>query len=381
MIFISNQIGLYIHIPFCKSKCYYCDFNSYAGRESLVPDYFNALKKEMQLYAEKARDYSVKTIFMGGGTPSLVDAAYIGELMQACRLSFNIEADAEISIETNPGTLSLEKLERYREAGVNRLSIGLQTWQDRLLKRLGRIHSRDEFADNFAFARQAGFSNINVDLIFGIPGQSLPDWNKTVEEILGLDPEHISCYSLKIEEGTVFGKELESGSLIPVEDEIDREMYRLAVESFSKRGILQYEISNFSKKGLECRHNLVYWKAQPYIGLGAGAHSYFEGKRFNNEYALEGYIHEINKEILPRENIQDIGREEAMAEFIILGLRLTSGISGKEFEARFGVNFFSRYREQIQALKGRGLITTTGDTAVLTALGMDLANQVFMEFI
>ncbi len=413
---ISGSIGIYIHIPFCRSKCYYCDFNSYAGREHLAGSYFDALYREMALRSRYIGGRRVSSVFIGGGTPSLVDAAYITRLIGLCRECFHVDDDAEISIESNPGTLTWEKLQAYRDAGVNRLSIGLQAWQDRILESIGRIHTVRQFAENLEAAVKCGFDNINVDLIFGLPGQTPEDWRETLEAVTefgtvryspaandsaahklsghglvvrmpekqrsegaGSPVKHISCYSLKIEEGTVFGDRLEAGSLEPVDDETDREMYHMAVDMLAEKGYRQYEISNFAVPGYECRHNLLYWKAKEYAGFGSGAHSYLDGVRFSNVTGIEEYIRAVDsvcgrhgsgpvQVYIPgemgglHENIEVIDREEAMSEFMILGLRLTDGVSSAEFEERFGERLEDRYGEKLRRLAAKGLIEAVAVT-------------------
>ncbi|WP_010247863.1 radical SAM family heme chaperone HemW [Acetivibrio cellulolyticus] len=377
----KKSIGIYIHIPFCRAKCFYCDFNSFACRDELVPAYFNALKKEISLYAEKLKGYNIKTVFIGGGTPSVVDAQYIYEIMSLLNQKLDIDKKAEISIETNPGTLNLEKLQIYKEIGVNRLSIGLQAWQDRILKMLGRIHTAKEFEDNFKLARQVGFDNINVDLIFGIPDQSFEDWCETLKSVTELGPEHMSCYSLKIEEGTIFGSRLENGELEPLDDDIDRKMYSYTKDYLAKKGYKHYEISNFAKPGYECRHNLVYWDVEEYIGIGAGSHSFFESTRFNNVYDIESYISSILGEKIPSENAESINKKESMAEFMILGLRLIDGVRVEDFKSRFGVEIYSVYGKEINRLVDWKLIIVKEGFISLSSIGLDYANQVFMEFI
>lgn len=376
-----EQIGLYIHIPFCKAKCNYCDFNSYAGAEKYIAQYFDALKREMLLYSEKLKDYKIRTVFIGGGTPSLVDTRYLYETINSLRQYFNVEKGCETSIETNPGTLSYEKLLSYKALGINRLSIGLQAWQNELLGELGRIHCREEFSENFKLARKAGFKNINVDLIFGIPGQKLGDWAETIANIVKLEPEHVSCYSLKIEEDTVYGRKLEEGLLVSVDDELDRKMYYIAIDKLTGNKYRHYEISNFAKPGYECRHNLVYWKAERYIGLGAGAHSYFEGKRYNNCTHIESYVKSLLSGKIPEEDVQEIDKMEEISEFLILGLRLVEGISAGEFKARFHEDMFDLFGEKIKKLLKKELMEKDGDRIRLTNYGLDTANQVFAEFV
>ncbi len=378
---MGNNIGIYIHIPFCKAKCFYCDFNSFACRDELVPAYFNALEKEIFSYSEKLKGYNIKTIFIGGGTPSAVDAHYIYEVISLLGREFSIDKKAEISIETNPGTLTKEKLELYRTVGINRLSIGLQAWQDPILKRLGRIHTAKEFELNITLAQKVGFDNINVDLIFGIPGQTIEDWIETLKHVVALKPQHLSCYSLKIEEGTVFGNSLEKGELVPLDDEIDREMYSFCKDYLSMEGYKHYEISNFAKQGFECQHNMVYWKAEEYIGLGASAHSFFEGLRFNNIYDIERYIDGINNSKVISENSEVINSKESMAEFMILGLRLIDGVCMEEFKSRYNEEIYNIYGSQIDKMLEKGFLIVRDGTITLSTIGLDFANQVFMEFI
>lgn len=377
----NKNIGIYIHIPFCRAKCFYCDFNSFACRDELVPAYFDALKKEIALNAEKLRGYTIKTVFIGGGTPSVVDSQYIYDVLNLLNENLNIDQKAEISIETNPGTLTCEKLEIFKNMGINRLSIGLQAWQDRILEMIGRIHTVKEFEENFKLARKVGFDNINVDLIFGVPGQSFEDWCETLKCVTALGPEHLSCYSLKIEEGTVFGNRLESGELVPLDDDIDREMYSYCKDYLYQKGYKHYEISNFAKSGYECRHNLVYWYIEEYIGFGAGAHSFFESTRFNNVCDIEGYIASIMNNKVPSENAEVIDKKGSMTEFMILGLRLIDGVSIEDFRSRFDEEVYNVYGNEIDKLVERGLLVVKEDTMFLSPLGLDFANQVFMEFV
>ena len=381
MIFMDKKIGLYIHIPFCKSKCHYCDFNSQAGKEALIEAYFHTLQQEIRNSSEHMRDCVISSIFIGGGTPSLPDAKYTYQLMNACKQYFKIDSKAEITIESNPGTLTYEKLLSYRIIGINRLSMGLQACQDVHLKKLGRIHSAEDFMANYEAAVKAGFKNINADLIFGIPGQTVNDWRETVDRVIRLGLQHISCYSLKIEEETPFYDMLRAGSLQPVDDELDRRMYWYAVDELKKRGYIHYEISNFSLPGYECRHNLVYWEAEEYLGIGAGAHSYLGGKRYNNIYDIEDYINITVNNGNPAENVQLIDRTESMAEYMILGLRLVEGVSIKQFELRYGEDVFGIFGKQIDKLLKKQLLELEGERLRLSPYGLDIANAVFEEFI
>lgn len=377
----NKEIGLYIHIPFCKEKCFYCDFNSSSNWGNHIPAYFDALKKEMLFYKDLLRDYCVKTIFIGGGTPTFVDPNYIKEIIVLIKETLCLDGLCEITLESNPGTITAYKLSVYKDAGVNRLSIGLQACQNSLLCFLGRIHTAEEFIQNYDLARRMGYDNINIDLIFAIPGQAFEDWKETLGVILKINPEHISCYSLIIEDGTAFGKRYKAGELIPAEDELDRQMYWYAVDKFTQADYKHYEISNFAKNGFKCRHNLIYWKDYEYIGFGAGSHSYFEGKRFNNLYNIQEYIDVISSGGLPSENFQIIKDGDEILEFMMLGLRLVDGVDVAEFKERFHKDPLKIFSVRLEKLTKKGLITVDNRTIKLTKLGLDLANQVFLEFI
>lgn len=377
----KGSIGLYIHIPFCKSKCYYCDFNSLACAEGFIPGYFEALKEELRLCSESLKNREIETVFIGGGTPSYVDPAYIYETLASIQQFGAIKKDAEISIETNPGTLSYEKLAAYRAMGINRLSIGLQAWQNPLLKSIGRIHCREEFVNNYQQARKAGFRNINIDLMFGLLGQSLQQWEETLDNVLLLQPEHISAYSLKVEEGTVFGDRYEAGELVPVEDELDREMYYKAIEKLILYGMKHYEISNFALPGYECRHNKIYWEAGEYIGIGAGAHSYSKNYRYNNHSGIENYVSEVKNGRLPQENLEFISKRESISEYIILGLRFVDGINLRDFQNRYGEDIFELYGGTIRRFTDKKLLLVQENQMKLTAKGLDFANDVMAEFL
>lgn len=378
---MKKSVSLYIHIPFCIAKCYYCDFNSFPCRDEFIPAYFNALKKELIQYEKQLKDYKISTVFIGGGTPSLVDSNYIHKLMLFLKDNFNMNKDVEITIESNPGTLTSEKLDAYIGSGINRLSIGLQAAQDRILKILGRTHRLEEFSVGYNLALKAGFKNINIDLIFGIPYQTLDDWNETLEYVMDCNPAHLSCYSLKIEDGTVFGKKASTGEIVPVSDDLDRRMYWKTIEKLKKKKYLHYEISNFSKENFRCRHNLVYWTGLKYIGIGAGSHSFFNNKRYNNVVNMDKYIDNINKNIPVKENEQLIQKQDKISEYIILGLRLTKGINMEDFKNKFKIEILEVYNKQIENLKKRNLLKLKGNMLRLTPLGLDLANQVFMEFL
>lgn len=376
-----KEIGLYLHIPFCIKKCKYCDFVSYNKNNDMIDIYIDALIKEMDMYQNMLREYKVKSIFIGGGTPSILDIRKINEIVKHLHKNFNISRDIEFTIESNPGTLDKEKLEFYNSIGINRLSMGLQSLNNEILKFIGRIHSKEEFIENYYSSRNAGFKNINIDLIYGLPGQDLKDWESTLEGVIQLKPEHISAYSLKIEEGTAFSKLYEEGKLSLPNDEEDRDMYHLAINLLSKKGINQYEISNFSRFGYECRHNLIYWNNEEYLGMGVSSHSYRNKNRFSNSNNIKEYIDYISRDKLPIVNEELRNRKDEITETIFLGLRLNRGLDLNRFSARFGVSIFELYGEKIDKLVSLGLLTTENNHIKLTSYGMDVSNQVFVEFI
>jgi len=373
-----KEIGIYIHIPFCASKCLYCDFNSCASKEALIPAYFEALAKEIEECNHNAK---VASIFIGGGTPSVVDQRYVGVILDKLSNKFYINDNAEITIESNPGTLNAAKLSAYKGYGINRLSMGLQSTENNLLKTIGRRHSFDDFLKNYNDAVKCGFKNINVDLMFSLPDQSLKDWDKSLRTIAELGLQHISCYSLIVEEGTPFYKLNEEGKLnIPSED-LDREMYQLAKGFLGGSGYSHYEISNFAKPGYECSHNLIYWKAQEYIGFGAGAHSYLNDYRYSNISGIEGYIRGIKEGNANSKERDFISKKESMAEFMILGLRLIDGVDREEFFWRYETKVEDIYGEVINKFINQGLLLSHKNRIALTDKGLDLANIVMMEFL
>lgn len=324
---MKDKISLYIHIPFCVRKCLYCDFPSFSGMESIFDDYVRMLCREIDETYSDYRGMEVKSIFVGGGTPSVLPPALLGRISDKIFSRFDVDSKAEITIETNPGTLDAKKLAEMKSMYFNRLSMGLQAWQDRLLKKLGRIHTADEFETNFLQARDAGFKNINVDLMFALPAQSLDDWQETLEKVIKLRPEHISAYSLIIEEGTPFFDMFDRGELKETDEETDRKMYYLAKEMLSDKSYKQYEISNFAREGFECYHNKVYWRTEEYQGFGLGAHSYADGVRFHNTYDMKEYLRgegfRLDKEFL--------SLQEKQEEFMFMGLRMNEGVSEAEF--------------------------------------------------
>lgn len=376
-----KQIGLYIHIPFCRQKCLYCDFPSWAGREGEMQAYTDALAKEIANRAKEYPDREIVSVFFGGGTPTVLSIAQLKQLMQAVRGNWRIATDAEITTEANPGTLDAEMAAALREMGFNRLSMGVQAWQNSLLRALGRIHSIEGFLENYQAVREAGFANINTDLMFALPEQTMEDWQETVRQIVRLQPEHISAYSLILEEGTPFYERYERGELEPAAEELDREMYHWAAAYLAENGYEQYEISNFAKKGRQSRHNRIYWQAEEYLGLGLGAHSYMEGERFHNSYDMQKYICAEGKADILKEDAERTTEKDALAEFMFLGLRLTEGISFARFRERFGMEMDDIYGKEIEKLLAEGLLIQDKTGIRLTKRGTDVSNYVFEKFL
>lgn len=375
----KKTIGLYIHIPFCRQKCLYCDFPSWAGKEDEMEGYVDALMKEIQNRSREYPDRRVVSVFFGGGTPTTLSIPMLERLMGAVLANWDVAEDAEITTEANPGTLDGEMAAALKKMGFNRLSMGVQAWQNRLLKELGRIHTIESFQENYKAVRKAGFANVNTDLMFALPGQTMEDWQETVKNIAALEPEHISAYSLILEEGTPFFDRYEKGELEPAAEELDREMYHWAVEYLAEMGYEQYEISNFAKAGGQSRHNRIYWQAEEYLGLGLGAHSYMEGERFHNTYDLREYIE--GEGFLWKEDAEGIAAEDALAEFMFLGLRLTEGVSFGRFRERFGQGMKNIYGSQIEELVKEGLLEEDERGIRLTKKGVDVSNYVFEKFL
>ena len=386
-----KQIGLYIHIPFCKQKCSYCDFCSYAEKQGLIPQYIKCLLQEIKEVGSNNRSdfengkddlFSVKTIYIGGGTPSLIESKYIVQIMEEIKSNFELEENSEITIEVNPGTVTLEKLEDYNKVGINRLSIGLQSTHEHLLKEIGRIHTYLDFLDTYRFAREAGFKNINVDLMIGLPNQTLTEVQDSIEEIVSMEPEHISVYSLILEEDTPLFKKVEEGLELP-DEEIERKMYWNVKQTLETNGYNHYEISNFAKQGYESKHNLDCWNQKEYIGFGVAAHSYTNGIRYSNIENLEQYIRNYEED-KTEENLifhekQDM--EAMQKEYMLLGLRKIDGVSIQKFKIKFIVNPVFLYHDKLEKLVNEELVEIDGDQIKLTNKGLDLANIVWEEFI
>lgn len=399
--------GLYIHIPFCRQKCAYCDFPSAAGRESDAGRYFSALIKEAEMW----RDGRVRspaptlaacakaslsspdkggcphggrgdfhTVFIGGGTPSLLPAGELERLMDGLRSIFDIRP-VEFTVEANPGTVDKAKLLSFLSMGANRLSMGAQAAQDGLLKRIGRIHTWAEFVHSYETAREAGFQNVNVDMMTGLPGQTVNDAADTAKKLAALKPGHVSCYGLILEEGTPLAQAVQKGDEVPPDDDCEREMFHAARSELEGAGLKRYEISNFARPGLECLHNLNYWHNGNWLGLGPGAASHFSGYRRENHAGLDAYMAALESGNLPPYDEHDIGADEAVFETIMLELRLVEGIDLQRFHTRYGFDFMGRYGDTVQKFVLDGLMNKTPSGITLTELGMDLQNTVLMDFL
>jgi oxygen-independent coproporphyrinogen-3 oxidase len=373
-----KEIGLYIHIPFCKSKCLYCDFNSYEKREGDAAGYVKALMQEIEAYQRKY-NLKYKTVFIGGGTPTVINYDLIGDLME--KLGSHIKAGAEITMESNPGTVTPESLKYYKSLGINRLRIGLQACQEGLLRDIGRIHSLEDFLYSYDSARKAGFDNINIDLMFALPNQTQKMWEETLEKAVSLGVDHISCYSLILEEGTKLYELYKEGKVRLPDEEEDRKMYKTAMDILDSHGYSQYEISNFARKNMECKHNLLYWRNEEYLGFGAGSHSKLEGVRFWNYKDIDRYNSIIMQGKLPVEGKEELSISEDMWETIFLALRLNEGLNLHDFEIKYKVNFHIRYGNMLSKLMNQGLVMMESGKLKLTKRGIDLSNSVFVEFI
>ncbi|EOU1569191.1 radical SAM family heme chaperone HemW [Clostridium perfringens] len=375
-----DKISLYIHIPFCAQKCLYCDFPSFARKDHLRKAYIEALNKEIINLREKHNNLEINTIFIGGGTPSVLESNELECLLKEVA-KLNMAKDIEYSMECNPGNLTEEKLEVMKNYGVNRISMGLQAKQDNLLKGLGRIHNYKTFKENFLLAKKVGFNNINIDLMFGLPNQRLNEWEETLREIISLEPAHISAYSLIIEEGTAFYNLYENDKLkLPTEEE-ERKMYHLAKKILEENGFNQYEISNYAKEGKECRHNLAYWNMDNWIGVGSASASYIDGKRIKNISSVEKYINSINEKGEAVEEIINNSKNDNMEEFMFMGLRKINGIDENEFKKRFSMNINDVYGEILNKYIGEGLLIRESGRIFLSEKGIEISNIIMADFL
>ena len=374
-----KEIGIYIHIPFCIKKCEYCDFVSYCNKKEYVPQYINALKKEIKNNINK--EYKITTIYIGGGTPSSIEENYIADIIETIKLNMNEEnlkdfENIEVTIEVNPGTVNKEKLQVYKKIGINRLSIGLQETHNELLKSIGRIHTYEEFINTYNLARKIGFNNINVDLMIALPNQTIQDIKENLEKITKLNPEHISVYSLILEEGTPFYNKYNENKIKLPDEELERNMYWYVKNTLENNGYMHYEISNFSKKGFESKHNMNCWNQEEYLGFGVAAHSYNNRIRYSNTNSIEEYIKGSNKIIHEEQTLEDIQKE-----YMLLGLRKIEGINIQKFKNKFAQNPIFIFKEQLNKLVDEELIIVDVNEIKLTNKGLDLANIVWEEFV
>ena len=381
-----KELGLYIHIPFCKQKCYYCDFVSYAKNEKFFERYIGALLEEMNNFFDN-NDVEIKTIYIGGGTPSIIDAKYIEEIMNFLKKRDLLKKTKEITIEVNPGTVDEEKIKCYKKAGINRLSIGLQSTDDNMLKKIGRIHCYKDFLNTYKFAKEAGFDNINVDIMIGLPEQKISNVKNTLEKIINLEPEppkHISVYSLIVEENTPIEKMINDGTLELPDEENERNMYWYVKNFLELNGYNHYEISNFSKDGYESIHNSDCWKQKEYIGFGVAAHSFIDDVRFGNTSNLDEYLRNCENKDFENNRIIDEVEKDLFSkeqEFMLVGLRMIDGVSIQEFKNKFGENPIFVFKSELSKLVEEGLLMVDFDRIKLTNRGLDLANLVWEEFV
>ena len=376
---VTNEIALYAHFPFCQSRCHYCSFVSFAGREADIPAYVNALEEEL---TQRAKGEHLSSIFLGGGTPSLLSADQLGRILAKVRTLFSVGKAAEISLEANPGTVDERYLAAARQFGINRLSLGVQSLDDIILVRLGRTHTAAQAHQAVRFARNSGFTNLSLDLIYGIPGQSLTDWQGMLKEAVRLDPEHLSLYPLSLEDDVPLSRAIRSGELPAVDLDCTAEQYEAAEDYLASEGYRHYEISNWARDGVECRHNMVYWRCTSYLGIGVASHSYIDGHRQANTHDLDAYLRMFQLgELYRPEADEEITPEIELWEAIAMGLRLSQGIEFANIRDRFGVDLISRYGQEIDELLHLGLLETDGQGLRLTQRGRLLGNEVFWRFL
>ena len=408
----NKELGIYIHIPFCQHKCDYCDFISFSNKQDFIENYVEAVKKEINNYFKDKtllETYTVTTIYIGGGTPSYINSKYICEIMHV--LEENLKEnmvkleDMEITIEVNPGTVNKEKLEQYRKAKINRLSIGLQSTNNEMLKQIGRIHTYEQFLETYQMAKEVGFDNVNVDLMIGLPNQTIEDIKRSLEEVIQLHPAHISVYSLIVEEGTVMAQKIENHQLEEMDEELERNMYWYVKNTLELNRYTHYEISNFAKEEKESKHNMNCWRQKEYIGIGLAAHSYLNYVRYTNTLEMEQYITRMNglngqivEDILElsnnkeKENLEENietayeieevqGVEERKKEYMLLGLRTIEGVSISKFKEKYIDNPIFLFRKELEKLVEEKLVMIDGDDIKLTNKGLDLANLVWEEFV
>lgn len=382
---MRKQLELYVHIPFCEKKCLYCDFLSFSVEEDLHKAYVDKLIEEIRVQASNYSQYQISSIFIGGGTPTVIKAVYISNIMSAIYEAFIVESQAEITIECNPGTVDIDKLLVYKQSGINRISVGLQSTVDKELQHLGRIHTYADFLNSYEKIRESGYKNVNIDLMSALPWQTLDSWKSTLKKVIMLKPEHISAYSLIIEEGTEFSKiygSPEGRKFLPTE-EVERAMYHSTIDILKNYGYERYEISNYAKPGYESKHNIGYWTGEEYLGFGIGASSYVYGRRFHVERDIKKYLAiDMNRDIMPLyQNIHELSTKEKMEEFMFLGLRLSKGVLVTDFYDRFGIELIDVFEKVIQKNISFGLLKYENLYLKLTDKGLDLSNRVMGDFL
>lgn len=374
-----RPLSIYVHIPFCARRCAYCDFNTYAWRGDIVRDTLDAIRRHIECV--EAEGVVVPTIFFGGGTPTFPDPELIVRLLDAIRRRFHVLPDAEISIEANPGTVDRSRFAVLHQAGFNRLSIGVQAFDDQLLRVLGRLHSAQEAVRSYEAARAAGFENVNLDLMFALPGQTVQQWQHTLRTAIRLQPEHLSCYALTIEPNTPFYSLHQRGQLPLPDEETDLCMYQYALRALTRAGYEHYEISNFARPGYRCRHNMVYWRNEEYLGFGPGAVSYRDGVRWKCVSHPRRYVQAVREGASLVEEQERLSPEESLGETVMLMLRTRDGVDVKAVEARYGVPLAERYAPQLRRLRCLRLLEVTPDRWRITAKGLPIANTVCAEFL
>ncbi len=382
---MRKQLELYVHIPFCEKKCLYCDFLSFSAEEDLHKAYVDKLIEEIRVQASNYSQYQISSIFIGGGTPTVIKAVYISNIMSAIYEAFIVESQAEITIECNPGTVDIDKLLVYKQSGINRISVGLQSTVDKELQHLGRIHTYADFLNSYEKIRESGYKNVNIDLMSALPWQTLDSWKSTLKKVIMLKPEHISAYSLIIEDGTEFSKiygSPEGRKFLPTE-EVERAMYHSTIDILKNYGYERYEISNYAKPGYESKHNIGYWTGEEYLGFGIGASSYVYGRRFHVERDIKKYLAiDMKRDIMPLyQNIHELSTKEKMEEFMFLGLRLSKGVLVTDFYDRFGIELIDVFEKVIQKNISFGLLKYENLYLKLTDKGLDLSNRVMGDFL
>ena len=386
----EKELGIYIHIPFCKQKCYYCDFVSFSNKEGYIEKYVETVKREIDSY--DLSKYNITTIYIGGGTPSRIPSEKIQEILEKIKQKISKNQtrweDREITIELNPGTVDEEKIKKYKEIGINRLSIGLQSTNNKLLKEIGRIHTFEDFKKTYNLVKKVGFENINVDLMIGLPNQTISDVKESLNEIIKLNPTHVSIYSLIVEENTKMEQLINNKELQLLDEELERQMYWYVKNTLELNGYNHYEISNFAKKGKESKHNLNCWEQKEYIGLGLAAYSYLNGVRYGNTSNIEEYINVqdfFNRSELEESGIRIVDEvqtlEDKRKEYMLLGLRKIEGVSIQKFKEKFVENPIFLFRKELEKLVNEELIAIDGDFIRLTNKGLNLANIVWEEFV